>query len=307
MPSPKLKEKRNVTGSVTVAGVLNEKKTTPVNQEDERLYDSSERYLTSERLRVELIEAAALDLVWGPCGPTRKRLSRITGTVGKNEEYTEFTDGVLDSGEKLDRFIDEIERLWPRSTQQLHGLKIGEHVHPNASLNDLVVLRWREAAIAELTADRAEIASEVKLWSERRDLSVFDIESATKAQSFGFSYSNRTHLNIIASKILGRVSQSVGESISSTRRPGNEVQAIVKVTLEAFPSRGFGDESSRLVIIPTTVAAALAQNDKTLYSELGVQKLTSEIITKLETAERLQRDQGVYVTISSAWEAAKKL
>jgi hypothetical protein len=307
MPSRKLKAKSNVTEPVTVAGVLSDKNATPVNQKDERLYDCSEGYLTSERLRVELIEAAALDLVWGPWGPTRKRLSRITGTVGKNGEYTEFTDGVLDTGEKLDRFIDEIERLWPRSTQQLHGLKIGDHVHPLASLNDLVVLRWREVAIAELTADRAEIASEVKFWSERRDLSVFDIESATKAQSFGMSYSNLTHLNLIASRSYDRVSQSVEESISSTRAPGNEVQAIVNVTLETFPSRGFGDESSRLVIIPTTVAAALAENDKTLYSELGVQELTSEIITKLETAERLQKDRGVYVTIRSAWEAAKKL
>ena len=269
-----------------------------MNKEDERLYDSSHGYLTSERLRVELIEAAALDLVWGPWGPTRKRVSRITGTVGENGEYTEFTDGVLDTAEKLDRFIDEIEKLWPESTQQLHGLKIGNHVHPLASLNDLVVLRWREVAIAELTADRAEIASEVKFWSERRDLSVFDIESATKAQTFGFSYSNRTHLNVIASKTLGRVSQSVAESNSSTRGQGNEVQAIVNVALEAFPSRGFGDKSSRLIIIPTTVAAALAENDKTLYSELGVQELTSEIITKLETAERLQKDQGVYVTLS---------
>ena len=55
------------------------------------------------------------------------------------------------------------------------------------------------------------------------------------------------------------------------------------------------------------VAAALAGNDGSMYVELGVEHLSSELAAELMTAETLLRDGGVYETIRSAWLAATRL
>ena len=263
--------------------------------------------VTSVQFRAMMLEAAALDLIWGPWGPMKKRLSRIAGAVGKNGEQTEFTDGVIDSLEKLNRFIEKIEDLRPQSTNQLHGLKIGEHVHPNASLDDLVVLRWQERTRAELEADREKIASEIKFWSGRQDLSIFDFSLATSRERFRETRSHPTHLKQLVTSRKEAMHQPVNESNSCIESESSEIQAIIKTTIEAFPQVDFSEKFSKLVVIPTTIAAALADNEASIYAELGVREVTPEIITKLATAKRLQKDRGVYETISSAWEAALKL
>ena len=299
----------------------------------QRLRDEATAQICSDKNRARLLNVAANLMLWGPDGPMSTLVPRLAGTVDTYGKLIDLSHGELTSREQTDWFISSIDDLQPMVITQVADLRVGENVHENAKIGDLLRLRWQEQASTELIKTRDAIAEAVAEWEKRVDLCVVDVNVAreqsrvliqntvrTLMQNSGGSKlpGNLNHVQyspvkgspafVINDEVKGPYDQFAVRD-QSLFRPTATVEDVIDEALTSFgdPRRNMTGIRQRLVVLPTVIGAAITMNDAVGMVELGVSKLDTSNSALIDTAEALLGDGGVYVDLRSAWEAAQKL
>jgi hypothetical protein len=281
--------------------------------------EDARRAVRSEGNRGKLRAEAVESLLWGPGGPAAQMQQRMIGAADETGDGVYLDLGVISNREELVKLASNVETLHPTLISQLVGIDLIDPIESTRTLTcsalgvgdkaagpltEIATQRWRTVAARELlvTLDAIDVMSQH--WTLSNGFCALDVHSARQSPNLA--------------KVAGLLGR---RSTNAQFLPFDLAQARVLLSDNGTAYRfidealmAFGDplpvqegRPRRVVVVPAVIAAALTQTTEGAAVEIGQLPLSSATIAKIETADALLNDGGVYENLELAWEAATRI